>query len=316
MAIDPGLKTAYRDWTRAPERGSPRLLALIARLGRWLPRGWVTLLLYPIVAYFVACSPRQRVASRQFLTRAMARTPRWSEVFGHYLTFARMVLDRVYWLSRERPGIPLRVAGAEPIEAMLAGRRRGLIILGAHFGSFEALRGVGGRVCGRRIRPLMYVANARKVQAVLDALNPDLARDVILAGRPGTMLAIRAAIEDGDIVGILADRSPFAERSVAVPFLGEPAPFPVGAHRLGAVLKVETVFACAVLDGSGYSIHFEPLPAPVAGQGSDRDDFVAAQAAAFAHVLEKHARAYPLNWFNFYDFWHGQPATTPAEDAQ
>ena len=314
MAIDPGLKTAYRDWTRAPERGSPRLLALIVRLGRLLPRRLVTLLLYPIVAYFVTFSPRQRAASRQFLARALSRPARWSEVFAHYLTFARMLLDRVYWLSREHPRIPVRIVGAEAVEAMLTSRRQGLIILSAHFGSFEALRGAGGRLCGRRIRPVMYVANARKVQAVLDALNPDIVRDVILAGRPSTMLEIRAALENGDIVGMLADRSPFAERSVQVPFMGEPAPFPLGAHRLAAVLNVPTVFACAVLDGLGYTIHFEPMEAAAAAAYADRERLIAAQAAEFARHLERRARDYPLNWFNFYDFWRGVASSSIRAD--
>ncbi len=310
MAIDPGLKTAYRDWTRAPERGSTRLLALIVRLGRLLPRNLVRPLLYPIVAYFVIFSPRQRAASRQFLARALSRPARWSEVFAHYLTFARMLLDRVYWLSRAHPRIPVRIVGAETVEAMLASRRHGLIVLGAHFGSFEALRGAGSRLCGRRIRPVMYVANARKVQSLLDALNPDIARDVILAGRPSAMLEIRAALEDGDIVGMLADRSPFAERSVQVSFMGEPAPFPLGAHRLAAVLDVPVVFACAVLDEPGYTIHFEPMEAPAAGAVADREHLIAAQAAAFARHLERRAREYPLNWFNFYDFWRGAAATS------
>jgi predicted LPLAT superfamily acyltransferase len=315
MAINPVLKGAYRDWTRAPERGTSRLLTLITTIARWLPRRVVTLLLYPIVAYFVTFSPRQVVASRQFLERAMARSPRWSDVFAHYMTFARMVLDRVYWLSRKDPRIPVRVHGAEGIEALHANCGKGLIILGAHLGSFEALRGAGGRVSGRRIRPVMYVANARKMQEVLDAINPDLVGDVIFAGRPGTMLEIREAIEHGDIVGILADRSPFADRTVHVPFLGQLAPFPVGAYRLAALLDAPTVFACAVLDGPGYEIFFEPLNTPAVGEWrADREEYVRVQAARFAANLEKYARAYPLNWFNFYDFWHGS-ASSPGPHA-
>jgi predicted LPLAT superfamily acyltransferase len=314
MALIAGLKHAYRDWTRAPERGSPRLLALITQLARWLPRKLVTLLLYPIVAYFVTFSPRQVTASRQFLTRAWARPPRWSEVFAHYMSFARMVLDRVYWLSREEHEIPVRVHGAEAVESALADRRTGVIVVGSHLGSFEALRGAGERVCGRRIRPLMYVANARKVQQVLDAINPDLMRDVIFAGQPGTMLQIRSAIEQGHVVGILADRSPLSERTVVVPFMGQPAPFPVGAYRLAALLNAPVVFSCAVLDGSGgYDIHFEPmeLAEPPPDSRAGRDAWIAAQAAQFARHLERYARAYPLNWFNFYDFWQGSAAPPP-----
>ena len=316
MAHIAGVKSAYRDWTRAPERGSPGLLALIVRLARWFPREPVSLLLYPIVAYFVTFSPRQVAASRHFLGRVWNRPPLWSEVFAHYMTFARMVLDRVYWLSRAEHGIPVRVHGAEVVEAALARRTAGLIVVGSHLGSFEALRGAGERVCGRRIRPLMYVANAPKIQRVLDAVNPELKRDVIFAGRTGTMLEIREAIEHGHIVGILADRSPFAERTMAADFMGQPAPFPVGAYRLAALLGVPVVFSCAVLSGKGYEIYFEAMGEPPSG-GSRvaRERWIVEQVASFARHLEHHARAYPLNWFNFYDFWSGSSSQSSAPGA-
>lgn len=318
MAQLAGLKHAYRDWTRAPERGSGGLLVLIAQLARWLPRRLVALLLYPIVTYFVIFSPRQRAASKHFLARVWGRAPLWSEVFAHYMMFARMVLDRVYWLSREEHGIAVRVHGVHAVEAALAGRAAGIIVVGSHLGSFEALRGAGERVCGRRIRPLMYVANARKVQRVLDAVRPELRRDVIFAGRPGTMLEIRDAIEAGHIVGILADRSPLAERIVRAPFLGHEAPFPVGAYRLATLLEAPVVFSCAVLKGAGYEIHFEAMSRPPAAQlRAERDRWIGDQAAAFARHLERYARAYPLNWFNFYDFWSGDaPQAPPRRTAE
>jgi predicted LPLAT superfamily acyltransferase len=313
MAQLADLKDPYRDWTRAPERGSPGLLALIVRMARWFPRRLIALLLYPIVAYFVTFSPRQVVASRQFLSRAWQRPVRRSEVFAHFLSFARMVLDRVYWLSREEHGIPVRVHGVEVVEAVLAGRASGFIVVGSHLGSFEALRGVGERACGRRIHPLMYVANARKMQRVLDAVNPALARDVIFSGRPGTMLEVREAIESGSIIGILSDRSRLAERTLSAPFMGQEVPFPVGAYRLAALLEVPVVFSCAVLAGKGYEVYFEAMAELPAGDSrAARERWIAGQVANFSHHLERYARAYPLNWFNFYDFWSGNPPGTAA----
>ncbi|MGH6624304.1 MAG: acyl-CoA synthetase [Burkholderiaceae bacterium] len=308
MALSADLRSAYRDWTRAPERGSPWLIKLIVALARSFPRRWVTLLLYPIVAYFVVFSPRQAAASRHFLTRALRRAPRQREVFDHYLTFARMVLDRVYWLSREPHGIRVQVDGQEAIEKELAGRTEGALILSAHLGSFEALRGAGELAAGRRIRPVMYVSNASKMHQVLDAINPQIARDAIMAGRPGTMIAIKDAIARGDLVGILADRSPLPERTALVSFMGEDAPFPIGAYRLAALLNAPIYFACAVLVGDDYRICFERMePASADMSVDDRKEWVASQAALFARHLEFYARAYPFNWFNFYDFWQEEP---------
>jgi len=312
MAFDTGLSDPYGDWTQAPERGSPGLLSLIVGIARRVPRRIARWLLHPIVLYFVLFSPRQVRASRQFLARVLPREPRWSDVYRHYFTFASMLLDRVYWLSPSSPDIPVRVHGAEAVAGLLDDSDRGLIVVGSHLGSFEALRGAGAAATGRRVRPLMYVANARKVQRVLDAINPGLEGQVIYAGRSDTMLQIHAALAAGDIVGILADRSPFDERSVTVPFLGAPAAFPIGAYRLAALADVPVVFSCAVIDGSGYSMFFHDMGRPAGRSRAERAAWIAGAAQRFAALLEQYARAWPSNWFNFYDFWQGGGARDEA----
>jgi predicted LPLAT superfamily acyltransferase len=86
------------------------------------------------------------------------------------MTFARMVLDRVYWLSAKEHGIPVRVHGLDAIEAALAGRRSGIPRARIPSGQLPALRGAGNQVCGRRIRPLMYVANAQMQQVLMRSI--------------------------------------------------------------------------------------------------------------------------------------------------
>ena len=66
----------------------------------------------------------------------------------------------------------------------------------------------------------MYEDNARKTNAVLNAINPALAIDIIGLGKPGSMLAVKDRLDEGHLVGILADRSLESERRMAFPFLG------------------------------------------------------------------------------------------------
>ena len=55
-------------------------------------------LLYPITAYFLAFSPRQRAAARLYLGRALGPACRgWRDLFRLYFAFASTILDRV-WL--------------------------------------------------------------------------------------------------------------------------------------------------------------------------------------------------------------------------
>jgi predicted LPLAT superfamily acyltransferase len=102
--------------------------------------------------------------------------------------------------------------------------------------------------------------------------------------------------------------------------MGLLAPLHVGAYLLAALLDAPLVFSCAVLEGRGYKIFFESMAETERGMSrAEREQWIVAQATHFARHLERYAFAFPLNWFNFYDFWQGGMPTTavepqPAED--
>ena len=43
----------------------------------------------------------------------------------------------------------------------------------------------------------------------------------------------------------------------------------------------------------------------------EREAALTQYAERFAHALQTRALAYPLNWFNFFDFWAGASDTAP-----
>ena len=204
----------------------------VMRLMRWLSlhlgRRVSRWILYPIAAYFVLFSPAAKRASKQYLSRALGREARISEGYRHVLSFASVVHDRIYWLSDRHDLFDLQITGEGLIDAyQRAGR--GVIFMGAHFGSFEALRVLGLRN-GLDVRMLMYPDNARMVSQTLAAINPALADSVIALGCSDAVLRVRDHLTAGGCVGILADRS-VADSQDAVnrlAFLGSPAPFPTG----------------------------------------------------------------------------------------
>jgi len=148
----------------------------------------------------------------------------------------------------------------------------------------------------------MYEENARKIGAVLNAINPRLAMDVIALGKPDSMIAAEARLDDGHFVGILADRVLDAEEQRRRDFLGAPATFPFGPFRMAALLQRPVVLMLGVYRGGRrYDIFFERLAAgrdPAAGrEQADR------AMTLYVERLEAYCRMAPFNWFNFYDFW-------------
>lgn len=290
-------------WATRPERGH----ALARRCGVWLAltvgRSMAGLLLPAVSLYFLAVSPRDRAASRQFLRKALGREPGLADVFRHFHTFATTILDRVYLLKGQYGRFDVRVHGREIIDGMQA-RGEGCLLLGAHLGSFEIIRFLGREARVPRVSLVMYEENARALNAELDAINPDLAMRVIALGKADSMLRLEAALADGDFVGMLADRTIEGEGTVSCAFLGAPAHFPVGPFRVAAMLRRPVVLMFGLYRGGRrYDVHFERLPDTSWTDRVERDRVIEESLRRYIGRLEHYCRLAPYNWFNFYDYW-------------
>ncbi|URL58348.1 acyltransferase [Luteibacter flocculans] len=286
-----------------------RTIAL--RLGRTVAR----LLLYPIALYFFLRRADERAASRAYLSRVLHRPVTQRDVFHHIHMFAATLLDRLFFLARGERDFDVDVEGLAELDRCIdAGR--GVLLIGSHQGSFEALRALGAR---RPEVPLRVVLDKQKtpaLTAVLEALAPDVGAAVIDASRGGASVALAMAegAAEGAMVALLADRGHRNEAVRRVPFLGTPAPFPVGPWLLASALKVPVILCMGIyLGGNRYRLIFEAfsegIDIPRAQRAAVLDDII----ARYASRLEHYARVHPFNWFNFYDFWQETgPADEPA----
>jgi predicted LPLAT superfamily acyltransferase len=265
--------------------------------------GFGRLLLYPTCAYFLAFSRRARTSSRDYLGRGLGRPARLLDVARHYLTFAKTLHDRVYFLAGRTAEFTVEQHGADAVERALA-KSRGCILLGAHLGSFEVLRVVGSLERKLPVNVLLYPDNAANAEAMAAELCPELTARVIPLGRPETLLRVRECLERGEIVGVLGDRALKADRTVRCDFLGAAASFPQGPLLLAAILKAPVVlFFGLYLGGRRYALHFEPFADELDVGREDRGARLQPWIARYAARLEHYCRLAPYNWFNFYDFW-------------
>ncbi|MDP2029090.1 MAG: acyl-CoA synthetase [Thiobacillus sp.] len=296
------------EWVKRPERSNMLMLRVMSwislTLGRPLSRG----VLVGISLYFLLFSPRAREASRAYLQRALGRPPRLSERFRHFHSFATCIHDRVYLLNGRYDLFDIQVHGREVFDAAYT-RGQGLFLMGAHMGSFELVRAVGRQQPGLRVAMVMYEENARQINAALAAINPTAVQDIIPLGRLDSMLQVQARLDEGVVLGVLADRALDTGPTLTLPFLGEPAAFPLGSMRLAAMLKRPVVFMTGLyLGGNRYAIHFEALADFTHVERAGRDAAIESAVVAYAACLERHCAATPYNWFNFFDFWRPKDA--------
>jgi predicted LPLAT superfamily acyltransferase len=292
-------------WSTRRERGSALAIRVIVWVALHLGRRCTRVLLYPICLYFLAFSSGSRAASGAYLRRVLARPPRLGERFRHYFSFASCALDRVYLLNDDIGLFDIRIAGEELANTELA-EKTGSFLFGAHIGSFEILRALGHRQGNVKLSLLMYEDNARKINSALGHINPDVAIDVIPLGRPDSMLTVGQRLDQGHVIGILADRglSPADEEHASVMFLGDRALFPLGPFRLAALLRRPIYLMIGLYRGGRrYDVHFERVADFTDLPQGARQGEVDLALRRYVARLEYFCRQAPYNWFNFYDFW-------------
>ncbi|QRM18193.1 acyl-CoA synthetase [Dechloromonas sp. TW-R-39-2] len=296
-------RPATPSWLRQQERSNLAILRLMVWISLTFGRAIGRVVLYGITAYYVLFAPRARHFSREYLHRALGRWAEWSDGFRHVFSFASTIHDRIYLLNDRFDLFDIEVIGADPVHE-LAAAQTGAVLIGAHLGSFEVLRAVGRGRAGLKVAMLMYEENARKINATLEAINPAATQDIISLGRMESMLEARDKLDQGYLVGILADRSLSDDPTVDCEFLGEMAPFPVGPFRLAAMLRRPVFFMTGLyLGGNHYRIHFEALADFTDTPRSERDAAIRAAQQHYADRLSHYCRLAPYNWFNFFDFW-------------
>ena len=294
-------------WRRHSERSNVRTIRFMVWLSMLAGRRLSRPVVYGIAAYFLLTGGKARQASSAYLRRVLGKEPSSWQRFRHFLCFATVVHDRIFFLEGRFSLFQIEMHGDEPFRR---DQEQGapLLLMGGHVGSFEALRAVGQRL-GFQVSMLMYQENATMLNAALTAVNPDPAPRIISLQRVDAMLTAQSDLAEGRVLGMLADRRLAHEPSDRHDFLGAPAAFSRNPYRLACILKCKVYFMAALyLGGNRYAIHLLPLAdfsqaSNAPDRGADRSARIAAAQSAYVRTLERFTRAEIFNWFNFFDFW-------------
>lgn len=284
-----------------------RVLCAVERgLGRWPFR----VCLAPVVVCHWLFHRGARDASRQYLRRLQAHaavfaTPpgAWTSL-RHFARFAETLLDKILASHGRYPAARVRIEHQVMVQQMA--RKQGGVILTAHLGCLELCQALADSVPGVRVTALVHTAHAEDFNRMLTRLNPAgrvtllqvTALDAALAMRLGERIAA------GEFVAIAGDRVPVSgSRCVVVPFLGHPAPFPIGPYVLAAALGCPMFTLACTHEGLGYRICFQSFAARVVLPRKTREAALQEHAMQFSAWLEGELRRSPLDWFNFFPFW-------------
>lgn len=264
--------------------------------------------------YFIAVRPVARRASIDYQRRlghlpASAGTwHAWRAAARHVRHFADALLDKaLVWTGGL--GLDGIRRDVDPrFDTAVAANRGGILVV-AHFGNLEVLRRLGESAKAMRLHILVHTKHAERFNRMMTRINPQSAERLLQVTEidTATVVHLAARVQQGDFVVIAGDRVPVtSERVLEVPFLGAPAPFPIGPWVLASVLECPVYWlACyqRPAERGRYTL--------VCRQLRERVDLPRATRAAslhdvigeYAQCVEQACRDAPLAWFNFFPFW-------------
>jgi predicted LPLAT superfamily acyltransferase len=266
---------------------------------RWLPRWLFRGLLMAGTWVAVALLPQQRHHSRAFLTEALGRPARTTDVWRHFFAFLDLLMLRLRIAGGAAPRCELAPENAGDFERLMASGAPALFGT-FHFGHSDLL-GFLLSTQGRRVAMVrLRVANSADT-AMLEA-QFGRAVSFIWVNEPESLLfALKSAIEAGHSLAMQCDRMEFTAKTEAFQFFGAARLFPFTIYHL-AILFGRPVMFCLGLperDG-GTCVLASPLFTPEPGFGRE-ENFQRARLhfQAVLARLETLVRQHPQLWFNF-----------------
>jgi predicted LPLAT superfamily acyltransferase len=303
-----GMRESRRHWASIDEvsfvAGMRFLFWVCRRFGRWPFRVAV----YPVLAWYLATQGRARRASRDYLRRMRQHTGKpVPGVLAHFASFGENLLDKLLLWGGLYPLDGVRLIGGELIESAVA-RGAGGVMICAHLGNVELTRVLSRQRNDVTTTVLVHTKHAQAFNRLMGKLNPASQSNLLQVTEmtPATAMLLSERVSRGEFVVIAGDRVPVSgnEHVATVPFLGEPAPFPVGPYLLAGILQCPVYLLFTVSVNGVTEVHIEHFRDGVRLPRKGRTEALAGLAAAYARRLEHYAMRAPLQWFNFYDFWH------------
>lgn len=238
---------------------------------------------------------------------------RWRSLrslYRNYYIFGQTLIDKIVVMAGMANRFTFHFDGETHLRQLAAGEKGG-ILLSAHLGNWE----VAGHLFKRlntRINIVMFDGEHERIKAYLSGITGERTVNVIVIKDDlSHIYAIHDALSNRELVCMHADRFLEGNKTVTASLLGAPARFPMGPFLLASTFRVPV---CAVFAFKESATHYHFYATPPKEYHGRRQQGVQEAVNDFTGTLEEKVKQYPLQWFNYYDFWY-QPKEEGAQPA-
>lgn len=226
---------------------------------------------------------------------------RWTsfwKVYQTYFVFGQTIIDKVAISSGLRNRFTYEFDGIEHLKRALE-EKRGGILISAHVGNFEISERFFSELdVDFQINQVTVDQEVSIIKEYLRRIaDKSTIKYIFIKDDMSHVFDINDALSNNELICFTGDRYFEGSKVLEGELLGKSAVFPAGPFHLASRLGVPVIFVYVMKESD---LHYH-LYARVAEGVKHRD----AQSVlrAYTASVEKIVRKYPLQWFNFFDFW-------------
>jgi len=219
-------------------------------------------------------------------------------VFRSYYTFGQTLIDKISIAAGMRNRFSYEFDGVDTLKKLLA-EKKGGVLISAHMGNFEIAEHFFAEI--DLDFQINLVTTDLEHSAIKDYLESITSKSgikfIIVKDDLSHIFEINAALSRNELVCFTGDRYFEGVKFLSGDLLGEAAKFPAGPFLIASRLKVPVVFVY-VMKEPKLHYHLYAREAEV----KHRDE--KALLNAYTESVEAMVHKYPLQWFNYFDFWN------------
>lgn len=284
-------------------------LILIDLMTKVVPRWFYPPLAFATALVVYCVTGTQRRGARSNLRVVTGR--QWVEplIISSYYKFARNWCDIMLMTRLSGPQLHSLVGRrteSRPMDDALAAGT-GAILVSPHLGNWE-LGGIGLADQGYPVNVLTFREPDERFNSERERVRQERGIRFIYVDREDTSpLAIIEAVNAlrrNEVLAILGDRDG-SSHTMQMDFFGRPTNIPVGAAYLALASGAPVIPVFVVLEKGRYATIMEEAIYFAGGHGTHGGAVRSGMEQLLA-VFERYIRAYPDQWYNYYDFWQSE----------
>lgn len=221
----------------------------------------------------------------------------WS-VYKSYFVFGQTIIDKTAISAGLRDKFTYEFDGVELLKKLLA-EKKGGVLISAHVGNFEIAEHFFGEIdLDFQINLVTTDMEHSAIKEYLESVTKKSSiKFIIVKDDLSHIFEINNALANNELICFTGDRYFEGTKTLTEELLGQEAHFPAGPFLIASRLKVPVLFVYVMKEAN---LHYHLYARESEAKHRDEKGLL----TAYTTSVEKMLAQYPLQWFNYFDFWN------------